>query len=316
MTLVFLINPAAGKYDRTEELTVQIHALMKSDERPYRIYRTKCPGDAEQFVRNTAESAPEEEFLFIACGGDGTLNEVVNGAVGLDNVTVTHFPTGSGNDFVRMFDPEYRAFGNLAALLHGFSVKLDMIRCCDRYSLNICSAGLDARITARVPKIKRLPLLSGSTAYLAAIAVEFFKKLAMSVKVWVDGIAHHGDYTILVAANGAYYGGGFHPMPDANPGDAILDFLLVKKVSHLRMIQLLGKYKAGRYRDCPKEMLHLTGGSMHLEAQMPITVNVDGEVFERTKVDIALAKEKLRFILPDVPELAGWKTLCAAGTNE
>ncbi|MCE6983484.1 lipid kinase, partial [Pseudomonas frederiksbergensis] len=85
-----------------------------------------------------------------ACGGDGTLNECVNGAVGHDNVAVTHFPCGTGNDFIKMFGEEKDRFFDLSDLVRGEVRPLDVMECCGRYAVNICSVGIDARIGTEV----------------------------------------------------------------------------------------------------------------------------------------------------------------------
>ena len=95
----FLVNPAAGKKDSTFLCTTQIKELCR--ELDYEILVSKKPGDLTRFAREAAESG--EEVRLYACGGDGTLNEVINGAAGHANVSVTCWPVGSGNDFVKIF---------------------------------------------------------------------------------------------------------------------------------------------------------------------------------------------------------------------
>ena len=102
MRHVFLINPAAGKYDRTGEFTQTIRAACEGLD--YEILVSRAPGDCTHIAQAAASSG--EPVRLYACGGDGTLNEVVNGAAGHANAAVTHFPGGSGNDFIKIFsDP-------------------------------------------------------------------------------------------------------------------------------------------------------------------------------------------------------------------
>lgn len=112
MRHVFLINPAAGKYDRTGEFTQTIRAACEGLD--YEILVSRAPGDCTHIAQAAASSG--EPVRLYACGGDGTLNEVVNGAAGHANAAVTHFPGGSGNDFIKIFsDPA--AFRSLPRLL-------------------------------------------------------------------------------------------------------------------------------------------------------------------------------------------------------
>lgn len=100
MRHLFLVNPAAGKKDRTREYQARIATACK--DLNYEILVSRQPGDLTSWSRQAAASG--EALRIYACGGDGTLNEVVNGVVGFPNVSVTHFPGGSGNDFIKIFN--------------------------------------------------------------------------------------------------------------------------------------------------------------------------------------------------------------------
>ena len=114
MKHLFIINPAAGKYDHTGEFTQKIREACDKRCLAYEILVSRAPGDCTRIAQ--AAAATGDPVRIYACGGDGTLNEVVNGAVGYRNAAVTHFPGGSGNDFIRIFsDP--MAFRDLGRLL-------------------------------------------------------------------------------------------------------------------------------------------------------------------------------------------------------
>jgi diacylglycerol kinase family enzyme len=107
---LFIINPTAGKVDRSPALKKQIQDLFYAKNIPCTCMVTKGPMDAARIVCREAERGGQ--LRVYACGGDGTLNEVINGAALYSNVAVTHIPIGSGNDFVKQFGP------NAAALFH------------------------------------------------------------------------------------------------------------------------------------------------------------------------------------------------------
>ena len=111
MTHLFIINPAAGSRDRTKEYSATIHEICDAKGLDYRIEVSKAPGDCTRLTREAALTG--EEYRVYACGGDGTLNEVVAGAAGHENVAVTVFSGGSGNDFVKLFD-DPKAFSTLS----------------------------------------------------------------------------------------------------------------------------------------------------------------------------------------------------------
>ena len=116
MKHLFIINPAAGSRDRTLEYSAAIRTACDARRLNYEIRVSMGPGDCAKIAREAA--ATGEEIRLYACGGDGTLNEVVTGAVGFHNAAVTVYAGGSGNDFVRIFDNP-AAFTDLDALLDG-----------------------------------------------------------------------------------------------------------------------------------------------------------------------------------------------------
>ena len=102
MRHIFVINPKAGKEKNREKFEANILAAGKKLNKKAEIYETTAAGDGEDFVRRTsAAKSPDEKIRFYACGGDGAVNEIFNGAYGFDNVEVGVIPMGTGNDFIR-----------------------------------------------------------------------------------------------------------------------------------------------------------------------------------------------------------------------
>ena len=295
MTHLFIINPAAGSRDRSEQYRDQIEALCKPRGLSYRIEISAAPGDCFRIARQAADSG--EEYRIYACGGDGTLNEVAAAAAGYDNVAVAVFSSGSGNDFTKLFsDPE--AFRDPERLLDAREVTFDMIRCDEDLSLNICSVGLDARIGTDVSNYKRLPLLSGFRAYAASTVVNVIRGIAEHYVVEVNGEVVDDEHTFVCICNGRYYGGGFNPVPEADPTDGLLDVLLVKKVSRLQVLKIIRKYKSGRYRELKDLVRHYQTKELTILCDKPTPVNLDGELRTAQEVRMTVAQEKLRFFYP------------------
>ena len=144
---LFIINPAAGSYNRTEEASKIIHKVCRARQLDYEIRVSTAPGECARIAREACEKGGE--LRIYACGGDGTLNEVVGGVAGYDNAAVTVYSGGSGNDFVKLFD-EPKAFFDLNRLMDAEEATFDLIKCNDTYALNICSVGLDARIGTEI----------------------------------------------------------------------------------------------------------------------------------------------------------------------
>lgn len=309
MTHLFLINPAAGKRDRSSEYRKAIETACKGKGLDYRIEVSQAPGDCRRLAREAAQSG--EEYRIYACGGDGTLNEVVSGAAGYPNVSVTHYAGGSGNDFVKIFS-EPAAFLDIARLLDCEEAEFDLIDCNGDLGLNTCSVGLDARIGNDMVNYKRLPLISGSGAYLLSAAVNTVKGVSEHYVVEINGEVMDGQQTLILASNGRFYGGGFNPVPVADPADGLLDVLLVTKVSRLKVLTVIDKYKNGLFAQFPDLIRHVRTDRVLIRCDKPTSLNLDGELRVAETVDIRVAKEKIRFFYP---KGLTWQAKVPAGAN-
>ena len=296
MKHIFIVNPAAGKSDRTAEYRKMIEAAFAPRGLSYELLVSGAPGECRTLARQAAQSG--EEVRLYACGGDGTLNEVVNGVVGYGNAAVTHFPGGSGNDTIKIFD-DPAAFTSIERLLDAEEARFDLIRCNDSYALNVLSIGFDARVGTDIARFKRLPLVSGKGAYILSIFSNMLHGLTADYTVTLDsGEVFSGRKTMICICNGRWYGGGFNPVPEADPTDGLLDVLLVKKVSRLQVSSIIGKYKNGRYKDYPDVIRHFRTDSVKILCDKPTAINLDGELRTSDVVNISVAKEKVRFFYP------------------
>ena len=292
---LFIINPAAGSKNRTKEYSVTIHDICTARGLDYKIEVSSAPGECTRIAREAAQSG--EEVRIYACGGDGTLNEVAAGAAGYPNAAVTVFSGGSGNDFVKLFnDP--KAFFDLERLLDAEEAEFDLIRCNNDLALNICSVGLDARIGTDVASYKRIPLLQGFRAYAASTVVNVVKGIGEHYVVEVNGERIDDEFTFVCVCNGRYYGGGFNPVPDADPTDGMLDVLLVKKVSRAQVPGLIGKYKNGRYKELSTVARYVKTDRVKVIADHLIPINLDGELRTAQTIEMKVSKKKVRFFYP------------------
>ena len=295
MKHLFIINPAAGSKDRTGIYAPMIRKACNTRDLDFRIEISRKPGDCTRIAREAAETG--EEYRIYACGGDGTLNEVVAGAAGYPNVAVSVFSSGSGNDFVKIFsDP--KAFFELERLLDAEEVTFDLIRCNEDISLNICSVGLDARIGTDVSNYKRLPLLHGFRAYAASTVVNVIKGISEHYVVEVNGETIDDKFTFICVCNGRFYGGGFNPVPEADPTDGKLDILLVKHVSRAQVPFIIGKYKNGRYKELSHVARYIRSDAIKITCDKETPINLDGELRTATTVEMKVAQEKIRFFYP------------------
>lgn len=293
MRHIFVINPAAGKADKTAEYTAKIEASCRGLD--YEIAVSRGPGDCTRIAREAAERGGEVRLY--ACGGDGTLNEVVAGAAGFDNAAVTCYVGGSGNDFVKIFS-DREAFRDLDRLLDAETAEFDLIDVNGKLSLNICCVGLDSRIGAEMARYKRLPGVSGSLAYILSMVVNIFKGISEHYVVEVAGETVDAEQTFVCVANARYYGGGFYAVPDAEPDDGQLDILLVRKLRLWQIPGILPKYKEGRYRELGDIVRHYRTDRITVRCDRPSPVNLDGEIYMEQTVNMRIADKKVRFFYP------------------
>ena len=296
MKHLFIINPAAGKKDSTERLLGQIKALRLDTE----IALTAQAGDARRLAARAIGAGGGAPLRIYACGGDGTLNEVVNAAAGFAHVAVTNVPKGTGNDFLRIFGPDCVAgFSDLKALSAGPQAAFDLIDCNGKLGIDIVCAGVDARIADDVADYKALPFVTGGGSYIASLIVNvLFKGICRPTRVEMGGEVYDGQTAVICACNGRYYGGGFMPVGDAMPDDGILDFLVIPKVSHVTFFRLVGKYAKGKYRDYPDLIRHWHGDRIAFSSAEEIVACVDGEIMRAREFVVKLSDKKVNFFWP------------------
>lgn len=295
MEHLFIINPAAGKYNRTDEFSWMIRQICGKHHLRYQIAISDHPGDCTRIAREAAQTG--KDLRIYACGGDGTLNEIVSGVAGFPNVAITHFAGGTGNDFIKVFS-DTEPFKDLEQLLDCEETTFDLIDCNGDYGLNVCSVGLDARVGTQVAAYKRLPLVTGTGAYLLSALVNVIRGIASHYVVEVDGERIDGMETMVFAGNGICYGGGFRPVPQADPRDGKLDVLVVKKVSRLQVARLLNKYKTGQFDSVPHLIRHFRTDSVRIICDKETDINLDGELRLGQDIRIRIADAKIRFFYP------------------
>ena len=256
----FIINPAAGKGADTSKLQQKITDAAAELEKDVTIYMTKAVGDAEIYTRDLIEESGGEELCFIACGGDGTFNEVLNAAVGRPNVSISVYPIGTGNDFVRNF-PEAGDFTDVRALLEGSIIPCDSIEYSGiidgefkvRYCGNMFNIGFDCNVVDATQTLKTKPFIMGSAAYLLGVATTLIKKKGADLKIVADGkVLCDGPILLTSIANGSYCGGGVMSNPYASVQDGMIDLSVIMDLGRIRFISLFPKYQKGTHLDTPK----------------------------------------------------------------
>lgn len=304
MQPVFIINPTAGKLDASVALIPQIHAAAsRAGVKPI-VEITRRPGHACDLAAKYAASG--EEVALYACGGDGTLNEVLQGVIGCPNAAVGCVPCGSGNDFIRNYGTAEQ-FLNLDAQLNGSEQAIDLMETSAGLCASICAAGLDAQVAYGIPKFRRLPFCGGSMAYKLSIVQNVCGPLGHRLAIQMDDEQLEEDCLMVAICNGSCYGGGFCAAPQASLQDGLLDVIVVRKVSRLRIAKVISLYKTGAHLKNGQVVPELADVILYRQARQvrlncldgqPIVATVDGECAPRQELNARVLPLAGRILLP------------------
>ena len=284
MKYLFIVNPAAGKGNRQDEIIKAVNDYFKDKEAEYEVYLTVKSG---------------EDVRIFACGGEGTVFETLNGMVGFDNAALGVIPCGSANDFLKFFS-DSAPFSDISEQVDGVAVPTDLIKANEYYCLNGCSVGMDAVVARDMSIFKGWRGVSGPMAYKLAVLKTFLGKIGVSIDLSVDGGEKKRENCLFaVIANAPYYGGGYKSAPQADPFDNTLDFTKVDIISKLKIPKFLSLYEKGEHGSLDYCTLKPCE-SMEFDAEDPVPVNLDGEIIETKHMRFEIVKSGVKFILPRI----------------
>lgn len=299
MKYVFIINPKSGKSELKEELLAQIELYKEKID--YEIYYTKESKDATNYVKNYCKYH-NEDTVFCACGGDGTLNEIVSGAINYNNAIVTCFPCGSGNDFVKVYGGKEK-FLNLSNIINGEEIKIDVMKVNDLYALNVTNFGFDASVCSIANSVRRKPLIGGKYSYTTGIVCSLIVGMKTKCKVIADDeVLADNKILLSTVANGKYVGGAYYCAPYSDNQDGLLEVSVVKPISIFRFIKLIGPYKKGTHLDGDRYkniIKYRRVKKVVIEANEGFKICLDGEMYSGTRFEIEDLKQAIRFIKPN-----------------
>ena len=296
----FILNPAAGKGKKFQEIIEGIRKVCSAREVDYEIHITENAGSATEFVREVCEKS-EERVRFYACGGDGTVNEVARGLIGFENAELGVLPMGTGNDLVRNFGDKEKFF-DIEAQLDGTVKKIDVIRYNDSYSINGMNAGFDCEVAKQAIKNRRNAFVPSKAAFILGVVQKLFSMPRVKAKLLLDGVEHPWHEFLLCAiGNGSFYGGGFCAAPISVLNDGVLDICLISPVSRMKFLSLVGSYKAGTHLEKIKDKSILNYekcSKIEMIFDSPTDVSVDGEIETVDSLVITTEREAISFCIP------------------
>ncbi len=304
---IFIVNPNAGRNDATEHLGKQLRSLSHPIE--YEIYHVAgSAGTMRHYVAQRCMQSPEEQLRFYACGGDGTLKEVMNGLVGQPNAQLACYPCGSGNDYVKYFGP-VDAFLDLPSLIAGTVTPVDITRVETvidgkeetHYSINVVNFGVEAQVCRHMEQVRRKPLIGGKNAYTTAIVMAVVHGLRHHCSLKADGeLFHSGDYTLCTVANGRYVGGQYLCAPRSVNNDGLAELCLVRPVALWRLPFIIGAYAKGIHLE-DKRFRKLINYRRATEIELwgqPMWVCLDGDLIRSSQFHISVIPQAISFVVP------------------
>lgn len=297
MKHLFIVNPVCGKgisHERCAEGIVE--AMKNAGITDYEIHVTTAPRDGYEYTKKEVDKG--EPIRVYACGGDGTLYEVVNACACKKNAEVAAYPLGSGNDFIRIFGDK-KSLRNVSDHVNGTPMEFDLIKCGDQYAINQCSMGIDAEICAKQSSFKKLPFLSGEAAYTAALLFCFIGKMKSRFTITIDDEEPFtSDVLFAFCGNSRWYGGGYMAGPKALTYDGLLDFVVVKKdCTRLKLLSLIKPYKNGQHLDWERTIFK-RGKKMTVRSEKLAAVNVDGETEYVKESTFEIVEKGIKFVVP------------------
>ncbi len=296
MNTIFIVNPMAGQGKSIDNLIEKIKSAGAQ------IYTTKAVGDAEIFVRNycTINGAAR----FIACGGDGTFNEVLNGVMETPDAEVGILPMGTGNDFRRNFEGN---FSDIYAQINGNVHKVDSIRYTTqgvtRLCANMFNIGFDCNVADFAVQLKKKPFLSGPLSYFISILAMMIKKKGANIKLEIDDkLFYDGQVLLTSVANGKFCGGGIMSNPLSEICDGFINLNMIYNIPRRSFIPLLPHYMKGTHINLKNIEKVIFNTKCKKVKIIPNTqefkICVDGEIQSAGTVEFEIVHEAFNFVIP------------------
>jgi YegS/Rv2252/BmrU family lipid kinase len=284
----FIVNPVSGR-GKGAGLGKRLEKRLTETELDYKIVYTTEPGHAEEL----ANSAAKEFDIIVAVGGDGTLNEVINGMHGSGKIAAI-IPVGTGNDFIRALKIPLDFDEAFALLLRNRHKKIDIGKANGRLFHNGLGIGFDAHV---VEKGLRVKYLRGNAFYLYSVLTTLFSYKPVDIELAADGYKRKMDYFMVTAANGVSLGGGFYLTPDALQDDGLFDLCLIQNMPIFSILKNLLKVYSGTHKYDPRVDI-IRAKKVVLKSAQGFAAHMDGELISMNikEMNIEILEKSLEFI--------------------
>jgi len=288
----FIVNPIAGGGKKLDIIT-ELQKFCKKHGMEFTVAMTHKPKEATELARR----ASEKYEAVVAVGGDGTVNEVVNGISGT-SAKLGILPIGAGNDYARMVGLSKNLKKDLKVLHKGTARAVDVGKVNDKYFfINAFGAGFDGEVSTRARKY--LKLTNNFFGYLITVLRTLMTYRFRKALITIDGKIVADRKIFLVACGiGTTYGGGFQIAPKAKIDDGLFDICIIDKTSRLKALWVIPKIMRGKHESLRIVHMH-SGKEISIATNRRIASQLDGEIIEPTKeLRIAILPNYTRVITP------------------
>jgi len=279
-----ILNPAA-KGERARKLVDRLQTMLPECE----LQLTRSPGHAQVLAKQAVEDGFE---VVVAAGGDGTLNEVVNGIAGAD-VALGLLPVGTINVFALELGFPTDLERAIRILRKGKIKKLDLAYANDRFFIQLAGVGLDAQIVAKTDL--RLKKSWGPLSYVFTAGQIIGKQPPVLEIETAEGKQMEGSFVLI--GNGRYYGGRFTFFPTANMQDGLLDVCVFQKVSYIDLFRYLHGIATNSHTTLP-DVHYFKTESLRVTCAEFVPMEVDGELHGGSPALIGVERKALNVIVP------------------
>jgi YegS/Rv2252/BmrU family lipid kinase len=288
---LIVFNPTAGQAGSLEQDLRAAQEVWRAHGWTVDLQPTAGPNDATRIAREAAQQGYD---VVVAAGGDGTVNEVVNGLAGT-RTALAALPIGTVNVWVRELGLPLQPRAAAEAFLSARVQQIDLGRANDRYFLLMAGVGFDAAVTAEVRSEQKRRL--GILAYFIRIAVLAFRFQGSRATITVDGRRMRARVLLVVLGNSQLYGGFVKLTARASLNDGLLDVCVIRGkspwIAPLRLLSVLMR----RYNLDPEVEYH-RARSVRIEAPRPLEVQVDGDHIGHTPMVFEAVPGALYALLP------------------
>lgn len=294
---ILIANPISGS-GKALHVTEQAYAELTASGQSGSCRFTSGAGDAKRFSEEAVTAGIPK---VIACGGDGTLHEVVNGIVSVPETILGILPCGRGNDYAAAIGVPHRPHAAIQTLLEGAPVRVDIgktrgLTSSERhYFTTIATCGYDSEVSRRGAK-RNIPL-KGTAAYVYAAIVTLFDYQCPYSKIEGDFGSYDGY--VLLAATGITqrYGGGFRMLPEARYDDGLFDVCIIRPVPKLTILRLLVTLFWGGHVSHAAVEFHRTR-TLQIETEPSMRLWADGEQICETPAILDIVPRALTVLAP------------------